>query len=84
MLYEIKLELKEIKERTQTLADKLDNMKLVQKENTTRIDNLEYKLETEEMGPGQNDGQVESFGNFPLNSTHDFTDNYAPRQFNHS
>ena len=83
MLYEIKLELREIKERTQSLADKLDNMKLVQEENTTRIDNLEYKLEMEEMGPGQTDGQVESFGNFAPDNNHDFTDHYALRPFNH-
>src|SRR5687767_8312659 len=64
ILHEIKIELKELKDQTKSLSDKVDNMKLVQDDHNARISNIEYKLEFEEIGPGQYDGQVEHYGNF--------------------
>jgi len=83
ILDEFRKEFGDLKAQTKSLADQIDNMNLVIKEQDIRLNNLEYKLECEELGPDQPEGQVEHFTNFDQNCTSNVANQRPPGTYNH-
>jgi hypothetical protein len=65
VLDQFRNDLTSLKAQTKALYDEIDNVKLQQQDHDARINNLEYKLECETLGPDeQGDGQVENYTNY--------------------
>jgi len=81
VLDQFRNDLTALKAQTKALYDEVDNIKLQQQDHDARINNLEYKLECETLGPDdQGDGQIESYTNYTsdpfLLNFNDMSDQY--------